>query len=195
MYLQAIFNYLSFETEKCACFEVGNEFKYNPEDYASTSVVVSWSLVFGRISQESWFDSWQRWKIFFIFNPPSPALELMRLQVHWALGASSSEGTVDHPNLELRSKVSACYSAPTYDFMARTVTTLPLLYCQNQECLQLKRLSLPSPQLQTHQPVHSHHVCVQSSDINPTKALVRDFKMGASPNSRKASSYRELFLS
>lgn len=159
MYLQATFNYLSFETEKCACFEVGNEFKYNPEDDASTSVVVFWSLVFGPISQEPWFDSWQRWKIFFIFNPPSVSLELMRLQVHWALGASSSGGRVDHLNLELRSKVSGCYSTPTYAFMARTVT-FPLLYCPNQECLQSKRLSLPSPQLQTHQPVHSHHVCV-----------------------------------
>lgn len=73
----------------------------------------------------------------------------MRHQVHWALGTSSSGGTVDHLNLELRSEVSGCYSTPTYAFMARTVTTLPLLYCPNQECLQLKRLFLPSPQLQT----------------------------------------------
>jgi hypothetical protein len=82
LYLQTTFNYFSFETEMCACFEVGNEFKCNPEDDASTSVVGFWSLIFGPISQESWFDSWQRWKLFFIFNPPSPALELIRLHVH-----------------------------------------------------------------------------------------------------------------
>jgi len=81
LYLQTTFNYLSSETKKSACFEVGNEFKYNPKDDASTSIVGFWSLIFGPISQESWFDSWQRWKIFFIFNPPSPDLELIRLHV------------------------------------------------------------------------------------------------------------------
>jgi hypothetical protein len=59
-----------------------NNNQYNPEDDASTSVAGFWSLVFGLISQETWFDSWQRWKIVFIFNPPSPALELIRLHIH-----------------------------------------------------------------------------------------------------------------
>jgi hypothetical protein len=91
--------------------------------------------------------------------------------------------------------VSGSNSTPTLALVSRTVKTLPLLYCPNQECLHLKRLSFPSPQSQTHQPVHSHHVCAQSTNINPTKALARDFQMGASPNSSEASGYREPILS
>ena len=192
-YLQTALNYLFFETEKCVCFEVGNNFKYNPEEDISTSVVGFWSLVFGPISRESWFDSWPRLKVFFFLKTSTPVLEPLRLHIHCAPGTLSSGGTVDHLNLELRSKENGCNSTSTYAFLAHTVKTLPLLYCPNQECVLIK--TIISPQSQTHQPVHSLHVCVQSSDINPTKALVHDFQMGASPNGRKASGYRELIHS